>query len=377
MQLRAEQLITHLQSAGTRGLQPVYTLLGDDPLLQQEAADAVRAAARAAGSDEREVHHVSGAHVDWSSILGSAREQSLFSASKLMELRIPSGKPGKDGSEAIAELCTYVGEGVTLLVMLPRLDSTQLKSAWFSALDQSGVVVRLDPVERAALPAWMARRLAAQGQRVCEGEEGLRTLNFMADRVEGHLLAAHQEITKLGLLYPPGELSAEQVESAVLNVARYDVRQWCEAILSGQAARALRILQGLRAEGETAVGLHWQLSDDLRALLRIRQALSDGQPLSLALSAARVWGPRQRLLEQAIARFNERALSRLMRVAHQCDGVCKGLHQPGWPTDAWDALQRLMLLVLHLTAADARRARGQAQPSAEAGSRASWVLSAS
>lgn len=377
MQLRSEQLLQHLQSAGARGLQPVYTLLGDDPLLQQEAADAVRAAARAAGCEEREVHHVSGAHVDWSSILGSAREQSLFASAKLMELRIPTGKPGKEGSEALAQLCASVGEGVTLLVMLPRLDNTQLKSAWFSALDQSGVVVRLDPVERAALPAWMARRLASQGQRVREGEEGLRTLNFMADRVEGHLLAAHQEIAKLGLLYPPGELSAEQVESAVLNVARYDIRQWCEAILGGHAARALRILHGLKAEGETAVGLHWQLSEDLRALLRIRQALGAGQPLSLALSAARVWGPRQRLLEQAIARFSERALSRLMRAAHQCDGVCKGLRQPGWPTDAWDALQRLMLMVLHLSAADARRTRGTGGTAAERAPRASWVLSGS
>lgn len=355
MALRADQLSAQLArtlpAGGLAGeLSALYTLHGDDPLLQQEAADAIRAAARAAGCEERQVFHVSGAHFDWSGVLGAAQAMSLFAQARLIEIRIPSGKPGKDGGDALQRYCERLPEGVVTLVMLPRLDTTALKSAWFSALDAAGATIRLDPVERAALPAWIARRLAAQGQRVREGEEGQRTLAFFADRVEGHLLAAHQEITKLALLYPPGELSAEQVESAVLNVARYDVRQLGEAVLSGQVPRALRILEGLQAEGESPVSVHWALCDDLRALRRIRQALAEGQPMPMALSAAKVWGPRQRLMERAAPLLSERALSRLITAAQRCDGITKGLRDPDWPTDPWDALRRWVLMTLHFTA---------------------------
>jgi DNA polymerase-3 subunit delta len=350
VQLRAEQLAAHLEAArGGRGLKPVYTLLGDEPLQQQECADAVRAAARAAGCTEREVFHVAGAHFDWSGVLGAAQSMSLFAEGKVVEIRIPSGKPGKDGSEALQRHCEQPGEGVVTLVLLPRLDGTQMKSGWFAALDAAGVVVRIDPVERSALPAWIARRLAAQGQRVREGAEGQHTLAFFADRVEGNLLAAHQEIAKLGLLHPPGELSAEQVEAAVLDVARYDVRQLCDAVLAGQTARAMRILDGLRAEGESAVGVHWQLADDLRALLRVRQALGRGEPLPVALSAARVWGARQRAMERVAPRFSDRAAVRLVGDASVCDGVLKGLRHPQWPDDPWQALRRLVMATLRVT----------------------------
>lgn len=368
MALRAEQLAPHL----ARTLPPqgsatppsaIITLHGDDPLLVQEAADQVRQAARAAGCEERQVFHVSGAHFDWSGVLGAAQAMSLFAAARLIEIRIPSGKPGKDGSEALQRYGERHPEGVVTLVILPRLDATALKSAWFGALEAAGATVRLDPVERPALPAWIARRLAAQGQRVKEGEEGQRTLAFFADRVEGHLLAAHQEIAKLALLYPPGELSAEQVEAAVLDVARYDVRQLGEAVLLGQVARALRILEGLQAEGESPVSVHWMLADELRGLRRVRQALTAGQPMPMAMSAAKVWGPRQRLMERAVPLLSERALARLVRAASLCDGIAKGLPQADWPTDPWDALRRLVLMTLHFTAAPARGAgKGSSPP---------------
>lgn len=345
MQIKPEQLAAHLQG----GLRPLYVLHGDEPLLQQEAADAIRAAARAAGHTEREVFTVSGAHFDWSAVLGAAREMSLFAAAKVVEIRIPSGKPGKEGSQALQDYCERLPEGVLSLLMLPRLDATQSKSAWFAALERHGVMVRLDPVERSALPAWLAQRLAAQGQRVRDGEEGQRSLAFFADRVEGNLLAAHQELLKLALLHPPGELSLDQVEAAVLDVARYDVRQFCAAVLGGQVARAMRMLQGLRAEGESAVSVHWQLSDELRALKRVRDALTQGQPLPMALSAARVWGPRQRLIEACLPRLSARAVARLVVQASVCDGILKGLKHPAWPEDPWDALQRLALMTLHFT----------------------------
>jgi DNA polymerase-3 subunit delta len=351
MQLRPEQLAPHL--ADGRGLKSLYTLHGDEPLLMQEAGDAIRAAARAAGCAEREVFHVAGAHFDWSSVLGATQEMSLFAAARLLEIRLPSGKPGKDGGEALQRLAERAAagalEGVTLLVVLPQLERTQQQSAWFSALESAGVSVRIEPVERAALPAWIARRLAAQGQHVREGEEGQRTLAFFADRVEGNLLAAHQEIRKLGLLHPPGELSAEQVESAVLNVARYDVRQFAEAVLAGQVGRALRMLDGLRNEGESPVSVHWQLADNLRAIARVRVALAQGQPLPVALGAARVWGPRQRAVERAVGLLGDRAVARLIASASACDGIVKGLTRPDWPEDRWDALRRLALMTLHFT----------------------------
>ena len=198
MQTRSDQLAAQLQ----KGLRPIYTVWGDEPLLAQEAGDAIRAAARAAGCTERQVHTVAGAHFDWSSLLGSALAMSLFSERQLIEIRIPSGKPGKDGSEALQRYCQSLSDDVVTLVQLPKLDRTQQASAWFTALDRAGVTVRVDPIERKALPQWIAQRLAQQGQRVAGGEDGQRTLAFFADRIEGNLLAAHQEIQKLGPALP-------------------------------------------------------------------------------------------------------------------------------------------------------------------------------
>ncbi len=342
MQLRPESLAAQLR----KGIKPLITLHGDEPLLVQEAADAVRAAARAAGCEEREVFNVAGAHFDWSGVLGAAQEMSLFASGKLVEIRIPSGKPGKDGSEALQRYAARPVEGVITLVLLPRLDGSTLKSAWFAALDSAGWQVRIDPVPRAALPAWIAQRLSAQQQRVADGPDGERALAYFCDRVEGNLLAAHQEIQKLALLHPPGVLSADDIESAILDVARFDIRQLCAAVWEGQVARALRMLDGLRAEGETAVGVHWQLSNDLRDLARVRAAMDNGRPLPLALSEARLFGPRQALIERAVPRYAGDELQALLGDAAICDGVAKGLRRPDWPDDPWDAVRRLLLRIV-------------------------------
>ncbi len=345
MQIRPEQLDAHLQ----RGLRTLYTVHGDEPLLAQEAADAIRAAARAAGFTERQVFAVSGAHFDWSAVLGAAQAMSLFADRRLIEIRIPGGKPGKDGSEALqqyADALAQIGDDVLTLVQLPRLDGQQLRSAWFSALDRAGATVRVDPVDRRALPAWIAQRLAAQGQRVADGDAGQQTLAFFADRVEGNLLAAHQEIQKLALLHPPGVLDFDQVESAVLNVARYDVFKLGEAVLAGQVARALRMLDGLRAEGEAPVLVHWSLASDIQALKRVRDALDAGRPMPLALQEARVWGAKQRLVERVVPQLDGAALAPLLDAASVCDGLVKGLRHPAWPTEPWEGLRRLVLMTL-------------------------------
>jgi DNA polymerase-3 subunit delta len=209
----------------------------------------------------------------------------------------------------------------------------------------------VSPVERAALPQWIAQRLSAQAQRVAAGEEGQRTLQFFADRVEGNLLAAHQEIQKLALLHPTGELSLGQIESAVLNVARYDVFKLSEAVLAGQYSRVQRMLDGLQAEGEASVLVHYTLGEDIRALKRVKDAMSRGSPLPMALREQRVWGPKERLFERVLPRLSDAALAQLLNSAHQVDGIVKGLKVADWPSDPWQALHKLAFELCHACAA--------------------------
>jgi DNA polymerase-3 subunit delta len=352
MQVRPDQLAAHLAKLGN-GLRPIYTVFGDEPLLAQEAVDTIRAAARVAGCSERQVHTVAGQHFDWSGLIGASQAMSLFSDKQIIEIRIPTGKPGKDGSEALQRYCAHLSDDVVTIIQLPKLDRTQQSSAWFTALDGAGVTVRVDPIERQALPQWIAQRLAAQGQRVQGGEAGQQTLTFFSDRVEGNLMAAHQEVQKLALLYPQGELNFEQIESAVLNVARYDVFKLGEAVLAGQVARALRMLDGLQAEGEAAVLVHWTLSSDILALKRVKDALAHGKPLGMALREARVWGLKERLFERAVPLLSDGALHALVEAAQVCDGLVKGLRHPDWPVDAWDGLKRLVLMTVQATSAGA------------------------
>ena len=356
MQLRADKLADHLKQASHGGLRPVYTVWGDETLLAQEAADAIRAAARASGYAERQVHTVAGAHFNWSGLLGASQSMSLFSDRQLVEIRIPSGKPGKDGSDALQRYCEHIGPDVLTLVQLPRLDRQQQQGAWFAALDAAGLSVRIDPIERPGLPAWIAQRLAQQGQRVQGGEDGQRALAFFADRVEGNLLAAHQEVQKLGLLHPAGELGFAQIEAAVLDVARYDIVKFGEAVLGGQVARALRMLEGLQAEGEAAVLVHWTLAEDIRALKRTSDAVQAGKPLPMALREARVWGSKERLFERVVPRLEAEALVELLAAAQICDGLVKGLRHPQWPLDPWEALRRLALMSMQAVMGSAARA---------------------
>jgi DNA polymerase-3 subunit delta len=291
------------------------------------------------------VYTVAGAHFDWSDVLASGSALSLFADKQMLEIRIPSGKPGKEGSAALQQLAES-SQGQTdnlTLVVLPRLDAATRKGAWFGALESFGVTVPIEPVDRPALPMWIAQRLQHQGQRVAAGEEGQRTLQFFADRVEGNLLAAHQEIQKLGLLFPAGELTQAQVESAVLNVARYDVFKLSEAVLSGQLARVQRMLEGLQAEGEAAVLVHYTLAEDIRALKRVKDAMAQGRPMPMALRENRIWGVKEKLYERVLPRLSDANLARMLLAAHQVDGIVKGLKVPEWPADGWQALQRLAM----------------------------------
>ncbi len=323
----------------------IFVICSDEALLAQEAADALRLAARQLGFSERQWFMVSGAHFKWGEVLASGNALSLFADKQILELRIPSGKPGKDGGEALQQLAAQLaGNPDTLaLITLPRLDQQGKKSAWFLALQGAGVVLDIPVVERRALPQWIAARLAAQGQSAKTGQEGERSLQWMADRLEGNLLAAHQEIMKLGLLYPAGELSFDAISASVASVARYDVFKLSEATLGGQILRTQRMLAGLRAEGEAEVLVHWALAEDIRALQRVRSALDAGQPLPAAMAAARVWGVKQKLIERLAPKLQLAQTRDLLHAACQVDGIVKGLRVENWPRDAWAALERLAL----------------------------------
>jgi len=343
--LRAEQLEAHL----AKSLAGVYVIHGDEPLLALESADAIRAAARNSGCDEREVFTAERGF-DWSELAQAGASQSLFGGRKIIELRIPTGKPGTQGAAAIQAYCERLGKENVTLVSVPRLRKDEQGSRWFLALAGAGVVVEVYPVERARLPDWIGARLARQGQRA-----SAEALGFLADRVEGNLLAAYQEVQKLGLLLPKGELSAEQVNAAVANVARYDAYDCAAALLAGDTARYVRVLDGLRGEGESPVFILWALAEELRALLRIRQGLEAGRQIEQLLRENRVWGERQAALRTAAKRYPRAALERALAHAARIDRATKGVG-PGAPWDEFVTLGLELLHGLEVTRTGARQA---------------------
>ncbi|AOY92759.1 DNA polymerase III subunit delta [Cupriavidus sp. USMAA2-4] len=347
MQIKPDALEAHLRQAKSKGLAPLYVVHGDEHLLVLEAVDRLRRAARESGFTERDVL-VAERGFHWSQLTEAQQSMSLFGDRKVVELRIPSGKPGKDGGEALRAVAAQSSPDVLLLVTLPRLDFAAAKSAWFQALEGAGVSVKVDMVDRARLPAWIGERLALQQQRVEGGEPGRRALQFIADKVEGNLLAAHQEIQKLGLLYPAGELSFEQVHDAVLNVARYDVFKLSEAMLAGDVPRLVRMLEGLRGEGEATVLVLWALAEEIRVLSKLRQGLAAGKPAAVLARELRIWGAREKLAPQAAQRLSMARLEAALALAARLDRQVKGLPPgPGEPLPAepWDGLQQLALMI--------------------------------
>ena len=329
MQKRLDELDRLLAA----GLAPLYVIHGDEMLLALEAADAIRAAARAAGHLEREVLTVEG-HFDWSLLAAAAGSSSLFADRKLLELRLPSGKPGTEGAEALVRLAARLPDDTVTLVLLPRLDKTQQASKWFKALDSAGITLAAQAVERRELPGWISRRLARQQQSLTP-----EALAFMADRVEGNLLAARQEIDKLALLHPPGELDLAALQAAVADVARFDVFQLNAAWLAGETARVTRMLAGLEAEGEAPVLALWSVAEELRSLIRIRIGLRDGKPMAQLLRENRMWGERQRLAEPALRRLGQ---ARLQAALSECAAIDRAIKGAG-PGEPWRRLEALLV----------------------------------
>jgi len=329
MLLKGDQLAAHLE----RELRPLYVLYGDDPLLVIEAADTIRAKSRQQGYNEREVLTVL-PHFDWGSLLAAGGNLSLFGDKKLIDLRIPTGKPGKEGGAALQQWCQHLSMDNLLLITLPELDWREEKAVWFTALVNAGVAIKLMAPPLPELPGWIAGRLRRQQQSA-----DLDSLKFIAERVEGNLLAAHQEIQKLGLLYPAGALSLAQIREAVLNVARYDIDGLREALLAGDIARLSRTLDGLMHEGEAPPLVLWAMSEEIRALAILRSGLDRGRPLDQLLKEAKVWGPRQNPVKKALQRLSTATLEAALQHAGKIDRLAKGVGQG----NIWEEFLRLGL----------------------------------
>ena len=337
MQLRLDALDAHL----AKTLAPLYVVTSDEHLLAQQALDKIRSKARQDGFAEREILSVDRSF-KWGALLAANQSQSLFGDKKIIDLRIPTGKPGKDGGQALQDYVAQLNsnpcpDNVTI-ISYPKLDWASQKSAWVTRLQEAAVYLDIPLIERAQLPAWIARGLKEQGQSADRD-----ALEFIADRVEGNLLAAHQEIQKLGLLYQQGALSAEQVQEAVLNVARYDVFKLNEAILQGDVTRLVRMLDGLKGEGEALPLVLWALAEECRALLKIKIGMQDGRPLAVLFKEQRIWGGRERLMEPALRRLSVKTLQSALMNAAQIDKLIKGLRAKKLSGDAWDAILQLSL----------------------------------
>lgn len=320
MKIATRQLAQHLK----KGLAPLYAVHGAETLLALEAGDAIRAAARKSGCAEREVFHAEPG-ADWSKLGASAANLSLFSTRRLLEVRIPTGKPGAEGGKALEALCARLPEDTVVLVMLPELEWQQLKTAWFNALEGAGTVVEARAVSREELPQWLAERLAAQRQRA-----SVETLEWMADRVEGNLLAAKQEVEKLALLLPEGEITLEAIRESVTDVSRFERDALVDAIHAGDPGRIARAVDSLEAEGEPLPLLLWALAEELRLMM----ALNGGE------RPRRFLDPDRLQRAQRTARLHDAAsFDRQLLRAHRIDRMIKGVETG----DAWEEILELCL----------------------------------
>lgn len=329
MRLKPEQLSTALQ----KGLAPVYFLSGDEPLQLGELADVIRKTARLAGYNSREIFSVD-TGFSWNQLALSADSMSIFSDKKIIELRIPSGTVGTDGAKALTAYCERIPQDTLLLITTGKLASATLKSRWVESLDKVGVVIQVWALEGQELLNWLQQRLQQRGLQA--EPDGIKLL---ASRIEGNLLAADQEITKLYVLYGTGKISTAQIFDAVADSSRYDVFKLMDCVLLAQTNRIIKILSALRAEGIAAPVILWALTREARTLIKIKLALVSGQSKDTVFRNNQIWDKRKPLVDKALNRLNLADLNRVLVLAAKADRQIKG-QQSG---DAWETLLSVCL----------------------------------
>lgn len=339
MRLKAPQLANHLKQ---KGLAPVYLLTGDEPLQEMECADLIRAAAREQGYSERTVISPEGRKFDWKDLRAEAGSLSLFASRRLLELRLEAKlPPDNDGpnfsnSKVWHEYLAAPPPDTLLLVTAARADSKTQKTKWFQALDKVGIILQLSAPAPAQMPDWIRQRLAAHGLHAAD-----QAVALLAERAEGHLLAAAQEVEKLRLLYPEGDIGAAQVLDAVADNARFEVFAWLDTVLNGDVARLVRQLRGLRGGGVEVVVIATLLEREVRNLCRIAHALQAGQSMAQVMQQFKVWSNRKGLVQQAVKRHSPRAWLQLLAQAGTVERMIKGM-ATGNP---WDEVLSLALRV--------------------------------
>lgn len=330
MKINADDLARRLKQQ----FDAVYLVSGDDPLLADEACDLIRSAARKQGFTERDLH-IAERGFDWARLASDSSNLSLFAEKRLTEIRLPTGKPGKPGAAALCDFVDHIHDDDCLLLIMPKLDGSSRNSAWVKKLSGAGVLVQIWPVSTQQLPGWISNRLKAQGL-----EASRDAVLMLADRSQGNLLAAQQEITKLSLHFTSGKISTEDVAKSVADSARFDVFQLVDAALVGDVARALRILGGLQSEGVEPTLILWALAREVRTLLSVLQSTASGQRLEQALSTAKVWSNRKSLVGRAARRLRDtKHCVGLLELAAQTDASIKG--QSG--SNPWSGLRSLVV----------------------------------
>jgi DNA polymerase-3 subunit delta len=314
LKIQVGQLSSHLQKT----LAPCYLVSGDEHLLVDEALDAIRAAAKKSGFASRE-RHVATVGFDWHALAASTSNFSLFAQQRIIELHLPTGKPGKNGGQAIVDLVKQAGSELLFIVSGPKLDRSSSATKWAKSLDQKGVSLAIWPIGVRELPGWIANRMRAAGL-----QPDREAVTLIADRVEGNLLAAKQEIEKLRLLLGAGAVSAEAVNEAVANSSRYDVYKLTDAALAGDARRSVKILGGLRAEGVEPVIVMWALARELRTLVTLDDVIRQGGDLGRAMQKSGVWRNRQGLVRSCIGRHRHGDFHKMLKATGQADAAAKG-----------------------------------------------------
>ncbi|WP_157994396.1 DNA polymerase III subunit delta [Peristeroidobacter agariperforans] len=322
----------NLGASLSRQLSSIYLISGDEPLLVNEAADAVRARARSQGFTERELHVVERGF-DWQALLSNSKAMSLFADRKIIEIRMTNPTPGEQGADAIIELATEPSPDNLVLIVTGKMDGRVTGSRWVSAIEKHGVVVQIWPLELARLPAWIRDRLAKQNLKA-----DAEAASLLAERVEGNLLAAHQEVEKLALLLPPGPVTADTIVDAVADSARFDVLQLGDAAMKGNAARALRVLEGLRGEDVEPPIVLWALNKDLQWIARCQHMMRRGQSPDSAMNALYVWRNRQPAMKHALSRLKPKTVRELLLSAERADRMIKGVIR----SDPWLEFERLV-----------------------------------
>jgi len=328
VRLNPEQFNTALKQ-----LAPVYFITGDEPLQQGEVADAIRLAAKKSGYTTREVFSVE-AGFEWGELALSADSMSLFADKKLIDLRMPSGKPGTEGSKALIDYCQRLPEDNLLLISAPKITAATLKSKWCQALDQAGVIVQVWPLEGAALIQWLQRRAQKRGLQI--GVDGIKAL---ASRIEGNLLAASQEIEKLYILYGNESISKQAVENVVADSSRFDVFKLTDCMLAGRITRAIKVLNGLKAEGIAPPVIVWAVSREIRLLINIKIAVNQGQNKEMVLKNNRLWDKRKQIVSAAVSRMDIQVLQKALLLCSKADRQIKGREQG----DCWETLLSLCM----------------------------------